>query len=147
MLPSSPQVQAVYLGGSGILQALHSSSPTSTSSGAQEDSLGPKLFIDSTTLDVHVARDVSSKMLQAGAEMIDAPVSGGTLPPFPSQLLNAPADADARARSNRRSRRLRRHTLLHGRRSPPLLLPRPTLPGHDGHEDYTLRRLGERAYR
>lgn len=78
MLPSSPQVQAVYLGGSGILEALHSSVPSSPET--SYESLGPKIFVDSTTLDVHVARDVSEKLVQAGAEMIDAPVSGGDLP-------------------------------------------------------------------
>lgn len=75
MLPSSPQVQAVYLGGSGVLEALHSRSP----SDAVEEVSEPKLFVDSTTLDVHVARDVSERIFAAGAHMVDAPVSGGVV--------------------------------------------------------------------
>jgi 3-hydroxyisobutyrate dehydrogenase len=38
----------------------------------------PTLLIDSTTLDIDVARDVAHKVEQAGAMMVDAPVSGGT---------------------------------------------------------------------
>ena len=36
------------------------------------------LFIDSTTLDVNVAREVASSVVNTGAQMVDAPVSGGT---------------------------------------------------------------------
>jgi 3-hydroxyisobutyrate dehydrogenase len=35
------------------------------------------LCIDSTTLDVDVAREVAKNVADAGAAMIDAPVSGG----------------------------------------------------------------------
>lgn len=77
MLPSSPQVQAVYLGASGILEALHSHTPQSPVSAEQDHE--PKIFIDSTTLDVHVARDVADDIYAAGAEMVDAPVSGGVV--------------------------------------------------------------------
>ena len=72
MLPSTPQVKDVYLGESGILQALkslHSSVSEPT----------PRLFIDSTTLDVHFAREVAKKVTEAGGQMIDAPVSGGVV--------------------------------------------------------------------
>ena len=41
----------------------------------------PTLCIDSTTLDVDVAREVAKKVEDAGAMMIDAPVSGG-IPPL-----------------------------------------------------------------
>jgi len=37
----------------------------------------PTLVIDSTTLDVEVARAVARQVDQAGAMMVDAPVSGG----------------------------------------------------------------------
>jgi len=37
----------------------------------------PTLCIDSTTLDVDVAREVAKKVEDAGAMIIDAPVSGG----------------------------------------------------------------------
>ena len=39
----------------------------------------PTLCIDSTTLDVDVAREVAKSVEDAGAMMIDAPVSGGLL--------------------------------------------------------------------
>lgn len=77
MLPSSPQVQAVYLSASGVLEALHSPAPPSPV--PTEHDREPRIFIDSTTLDVHVARDVSGQVFAAGAEMVDAPVSGGVV--------------------------------------------------------------------
>ena len=36
------------------------------------------LFIDSTTLDVDIAREIASSVVSTGARMVDAPVSGGT---------------------------------------------------------------------
>lgn len=77
MLPSSPQVQAVYLGASGVLEALNS--PTPSSPVSEKHDREPKIFIDSTTLDVHIAREVASQVLAVGAEMVDAPVSGGVV--------------------------------------------------------------------
>ncbi|KAF9228682.1 hypothetical protein BS17DRAFT_744692 [Gyrodon lividus] len=68
MLPSSPQVKAVYCEANGILPALQ------TFKGAESERT---LLIDSTTLDVDVARQVAGDIVKAGAKMIDAPVSGG----------------------------------------------------------------------
>ena len=68
MLPSSPQVRSVYTDANGVLSALHSLS---------EHDLNNTLCIDSTTLDVNVARHISSDVINAGAQMVDAPVSGG----------------------------------------------------------------------
>jgi len=66
VLPSSPQVQSVYSGSIlGVLQNLHSDPAEQT------------LCIDSTTLDVNVAREVAANVTATGAKMIDAPVSGG----------------------------------------------------------------------
>jgi len=66
MLPSSPQVKSVYNGSIiPTLQKLHGESP-------QES-----FCIDSTTLDVDVAREVALNVANTGATMIDAPVSGG----------------------------------------------------------------------
>ncbi|CAG8579056.1 15318_t:CDS:2 [Acaulospora colombiana] len=48
----------------------------------------PTLVIDSTTLDIDVARDVAKNVEQAGAMMVDAPVSGGG--PQPSVTLATP---------------------------------------------------------
>ena len=72
MLPSSPQVKSVYFGSIiPTLQKLKNLEPS-------EDTL----CIDSTTLDVNVAREVASSIIRAGAKMIDAPVSGGRLLPL-----------------------------------------------------------------
>ncbi len=66
MLPSSPQVKSVYEGGIiPVLQRLHADPSEDT------------FCIDSTTLDVGVARNVASSVIVTGAKMIDAPVSGG----------------------------------------------------------------------
>ena len=65
VLPSSPHVSKVYLGDAGILQALSS----------QIDH--PRFFVDSTTLDVQVARHVARQVTAAGSQIVDAPVSGG----------------------------------------------------------------------
>lgn len=66
MLPSSPQVQKVYSESIiPTLQKLHADPAEAT------------FCIDSTTLDVDVAREVASSIIKAGAQMIDAPVSGG----------------------------------------------------------------------
>lgn len=65
MLPSSPQVKSVY--NESIIPVISKLKPTD----------GSTLCIDSTTLDVDVARKVASDVIQAGGKMIDAPVSGG----------------------------------------------------------------------
>ncbi|RXW24887.1 hypothetical protein EST38_g929 [Candolleomyces aberdarensis] len=66
MLPSSPQVKDVYY--NRIIPAL-ASLPRAA---AQET-----LCIDSTTLDVDVARAVANDVTSKGSKMVDAPVSGG----------------------------------------------------------------------
>lgn len=75
MLPSSPQVKDVYLGDKGILQGITKRpEPLET------------LCVDSTTLDVSVAKDVAAKIEATGTDMVDAPVSGGMpLPYYPSE--------------------------------------------------------------
>ena len=69
MLPSSPHVRAVYTEEGGVLAALRRLPP---------DQARQTLCIDSTTLDVNVAREVAAEVIAAGAQMVDAPVSGGT---------------------------------------------------------------------
>ena len=68
MLPSSPQVQSVFSDEHGILSALQVLPP---------EVIASTLCIDSTTLDVNVARAVAKRVHEAGARMVDAPVSGG----------------------------------------------------------------------
>jgi len=62
MLPSSPHVQSVYLEG-----------PDSLIEGLSAG----QLYIDASTIDPTVARDVQKAIRAKGAEMVDAPVSGG----------------------------------------------------------------------
>ncbi|KAJ7871482.1 3-hydroxyisobutyrate dehydrogenase [Mycena olivaceomarginata] len=66
MLPSSAQVKTVY--GGGIIPTLRSL-PAAL---AQKT-----VCIDSTTLDVDVAREAAKDVIATGASMVDAPVSGG----------------------------------------------------------------------
>lgn len=61
MLPAGKEVRAVYLGVEGILAA---AAPGT-------------LFMDCSTIDVMTARDVAAAAGDAGAAMVDAPVSGG----------------------------------------------------------------------
>jgi 3-hydroxyisobutyrate dehydrogenase len=64
MLPAGRQVAEVYLAEDGILAA--------------QKRLRP-LLIDSSTIDVATARRVAAAAAEAGLEMLDAPVSGGTV--------------------------------------------------------------------
>ncbi|KIK63703.1 hypothetical protein GYMLUDRAFT_448303 [Collybiopsis luxurians FD-317 M1] len=66
MLPSSPQVLSVY--NNGIIPALRKL-PTELAKNT--------LLVDSTTLDVDVARSVAKDVVEVGSQMVDAPVSGG----------------------------------------------------------------------
>ena len=63
MLPAGPQVRHVYLGPDGIIAR------------AQKGAL----LIDCSTIDVETARLVAEEAKKAGLEMLDAPVSGGTI--------------------------------------------------------------------
>ncbi len=61
MLPAGAHVRSVYLGEEGVL-----------TSGA-----GNALLIDCSTIDVETAREVQRAAADKGAQMVDAPVSGG----------------------------------------------------------------------
>jgi len=61
MVPASAHVQDVYCGADGVLQATQAGD----------------FFIESSTIDPHVAKLVSGLAREVGANMIDAPVSGG----------------------------------------------------------------------
>jgi 3-hydroxyisobutyrate dehydrogenase len=63
MLPTGAHVREIYLGPHGVIAA------------AQPGSL----LIDCSTIDVMTAREVIAKAEEAGLDMIDAPVSGGTV--------------------------------------------------------------------
>ena len=70
MLPSSPQVSEVYLGENGLKEGLE---------GLSDEKRQETLFVDCTTLDQTVAKQVASEMREIGAEMVDSPVSGGVV--------------------------------------------------------------------
>lgn len=88
MLPSTPQVEAVYLDpAKGILAGLEGlpadtealSVPSNSSSGGSTAGIHT-LLIDQTTLDPTVAMGVAktvAERTQGKAVMVDAPVSGG----------------------------------------------------------------------
>ncbi len=61
MLPAGQHVRAVYTGDGGVIAAAESGA----------------LVVDSSTIDVAAAREVSQAAEAAGLEMLDAPVSGG----------------------------------------------------------------------
>jgi len=84
MLPAGPQVRAVYLGPDGIIAR--------AKPGA--------LLIDCSTIDVETARAVALAAKQKGLQMLDAPVSGGTIGADAGTLtfmVGGAADAFARA--------------------------------------------------
>jgi 3-hydroxyisobutyrate dehydrogenase len=63
MLPAGPQVRAAYLGPDGIIARARKGA----------------LLLDCSTIDVETARLVAAEAKAAGFEMLDAPVSGGTI--------------------------------------------------------------------
>lgn len=67
-LPSSPQVEEVYLGEGGLADALKE---------LDEARRAESLFIDCTTLEQSVAKEVASKIGALGGSMVDSPMSGG----------------------------------------------------------------------
>ncbi len=62
MLPAGRHVDAVYLGGGGILDGLNTR----------------PILIDSSTIDVATAQNVAAVASAKGLDVLDAPVSGGT---------------------------------------------------------------------
>src|SRR5437868_1533329 len=84
MLPAGPQVRDVYLGPNGIIARARQGA----------------LLIDCSTIDVETARMVAAEAKKAGFEMLDAPVSGGTIGAEAATLtfmVGAEAAAFARA--------------------------------------------------
>jgi 3-hydroxyisobutyrate dehydrogenase len=63
MLPAGPQVREVYLGPDGVLARARPGA----------------LLIDCSTIDVETARAVAAEAAAKGLQMLDAPVSGGTI--------------------------------------------------------------------
>lgn len=61
MVPASAHVKEVYCGTNGVLKAAQSGD----------------VYIDASTIDPHVAKEVSALVATTGASMLDTPVSGG----------------------------------------------------------------------
>ena len=84
MLPAGPQVREVYLGPDGVLAHARTGA----------------LLIDCSTIDVETARAVAAEAAAKGLQMLDAPVSGGTIGADSGTLtfmVGGEADAFARA--------------------------------------------------
>ena len=63
MLPANAHVEEVYLGPQGLLSA--------------SSQLKPKIFLDSSTIDPNLSRQIAKKAASKGLYFLDAPVSGG----------------------------------------------------------------------
>ncbi|WXC47864.1 hypothetical protein SNK03_007562 [Fusarium graminearum] len=69
MVPTGKHVQDVYVGeGKSVLNALKS---------MDKDQRAATLCIDQSTIGQSISKAVALKLREAGADMIDAPVSGG----------------------------------------------------------------------
>ena len=66
MLPAGEHVREVYLHQGGLIEVAHTSGPH-------------PLLIDCSTIDVASARTVEAAARASGLQMLDAPVSGGTV--------------------------------------------------------------------
>lgn len=71
MVPTATNVREVYLGKSGVLRALENLS---------KDDVRRTICIDESTIQQEESRSIANQVKQTGAEMIDAPVSGGREP-------------------------------------------------------------------
>ncbi|QKX57821.1 uncharacterized protein TRUGW13939_04941 [Talaromyces rugulosus] len=70
MVPTANNVREVYLGKSGVIRALEKLS---------KDDVRRTICIDESTIQQEESRSIANQVKQTGAEMIDAPVSGGTV--------------------------------------------------------------------
>lgn len=61
MLPNSPQVKDVMLGGGGVASYMRDGS----------------VFVDMSSIDPVASREIAAELAERGVEMLDAPVSGG----------------------------------------------------------------------
>jgi 3-hydroxyisobutyrate dehydrogenase len=69
MVPTGKHVQEVYVGkGQSVLKALKS---------MNQDQRAETLCIDQSTIEQSVSKAVALQLREAGADLVDAPVSGG----------------------------------------------------------------------
>jgi 3-hydroxyisobutyrate dehydrogenase len=72
MVPTSKHVHDVYLSENGVLAALRS---------LDKQAVAETLCLDQSTIEQSVSLEVASKLREFGADMVDAPVSGGMRAP------------------------------------------------------------------
>jgi 3-hydroxyisobutyrate dehydrogenase len=77
MVPTSKHVQEVYTGRNSVLTALQN---------LDAESRSHTLCLDQSTIEQSVSKAVALEMRKVGANMMDAPVSGGTIFPIPTSL-------------------------------------------------------------
>lgn len=71
MVPTSKHVREVYLGSRGVLPALKE---------LNESEIRQTLCLDESTIEQAESVSVAAELKRTGAEMLDAPVSGGRSP-------------------------------------------------------------------
>jgi 3-hydroxyisobutyrate dehydrogenase len=69
MIPTSRHVQDVYLGENSVMQGLKQ---------LDHSSVAETLCLDSSTIEQSISKSVALEMRTTGADMMDAPVSGGS---------------------------------------------------------------------
>lgn len=134
MLPSSKEVEEVYLGENGIREALE---------GMSDEKRRETLLIDCTTGDREEAIRVAKEMESLGVKMVDAPVSGGVVGAEKGTLsfmVGGSEEACVRFSFHRFGPRCLR-------RAPQQLRPGATFPPEDGRAVHPLRRLRQRIVR
>lgn len=82
MVPTGEHVTDVYLGSNGIMSALQS---------LTQDERSATLCLEQSTIEQSVSQSVALKMREVGADMLDAPVSGGTLDGLNSRCRMLPS--------------------------------------------------------
>lgn len=69
MVPTGKHVREVYLGNDSVMNTLNS---------LTQEERSATLCLDQSTIEQSVSKDVALAMRAVGADMMDAPVSGGT---------------------------------------------------------------------
>lgn len=71
MVPTSSHVEEVYTGKNSVLSALKT---------LDDKARSETLCLDESTIEQSVSKAVALKIREVGADMMDAPVSGGKMP-------------------------------------------------------------------
>jgi 3-hydroxyisobutyrate dehydrogenase len=105
MVPTGKHVQEVHVGkGKSVLKALES---------MNQDQRAEALCIDQSTIEQSVSKAVALQLREAGADLVDAPVSGGKPSVLAIMIINSQVHRCCRCREG--------HFGNHGRRIQDLL--------------------------